>query len=66
MPLYDYKCPRCGLEEECLMRSSSDPAPCCPDAACEGQALERQLSKTAPPQFKGDGFYATDYPRRNR
>jgi putative FmdB family regulatory protein len=63
MPLNDFKCPKCGLLEELITRSS-DPAPRCPDAACEGVEMERQLALPAPAQFKGTGWYETDYRKK--
>lgn len=45
MPIYDYRCSTCGQHFELLVRSSDTPA--CPH--CAGTALERQLSRPAPP-----------------
>jgi len=44
MPIHDYRCSDCGQVFELLVRSSTVPA--CPH--CASQALERQLSLTAP------------------
>jgi putative FmdB family regulatory protein len=60
MPLYEYECSRCGKRFELLQKFSDPPtAPC----ACGG-AAHRQLSAPAV-QFKGSGFYATDYARKS-
>jgi len=57
MPLYEYRCAKCGRRTEIIQRFS-DPAPAgCPHC---GGALVKLLSSPAF-QFKGSGFYATDY-----
>jgi len=57
MPLYEYRCAKCGRRTEVIQRFS-DPAPAgCPHC---GGALVKLLSSPAF-QFKGSGFYATDY-----
>jgi putative FmdB family regulatory protein len=61
MPLYEYRCLACGHLFE-LIQKFSDPAP----ASCTrcGQGpVERQLSSPAI-QFKGSGWYITDYARK--
>ena len=42
MPLYEYRCNRCGACFEHLARSSSSPAPICPK--CGHHKTSRQLS----------------------
>ena len=59
MPLYEYKCQRCGSVFE-VMQKFSD-APLEVHTNCGG-ALERLLSPPAL-QFKGTGWYITDYAR---
>lgn len=44
MPLYEYKCPSCGFMNEILQKSSSEPAPVCPEC---GKGLEKQYSTFA-------------------
>lgn len=57
MPLYPYRCTKCGHRFEKIQSFSSDPETECPK--CGGK-LERPL--TAPGlQFKGAGWYVTDY-----
>jgi len=60
MPLYEYRCHRCGKTFEVLQKFSDDPLT--QHEECGGE-LERLLS---PPtlQFKGTGWYVTDYARR--
>jgi len=62
MPLYEYKCQRCGSVFE-VMQKFSDP-PLKVHASCGG-ALERLLSPPAL-QFKGTGWYVTDYARASQ
>jgi putative FmdB family regulatory protein len=58
MPLYEYRCEKCGRFET-LQKFSEGPLVACP--AC-GEPVERLISAPAF-QFKGSGFYITDYAR---
>ena len=60
MPLYEYECPTDGVFE--LVRKFSDP----PLAACPkcGGPVEKLASAPAI-QFKGTGWYVTDYARKS-
>jgi len=61
MPLYEYLCDACG-ERFDLIQKFTDPAPAvCPK--CGKGPVERQQSSPAI-QFKGSGFYITDYARK--
>jgi putative FmdB family regulatory protein len=59
MPLYEYKCQLCGTVFEAIQRFSDEFLTVHENC---GGALERLLS---PPilQFKGTGWYVTDYAR---
>lgn len=57
MPLYEYACRRCGKTFE-VMQKFSDP-PLTTHENCGG-AVERLISPPAL-QFKGSGWYVTDY-----
>jgi putative FmdB family regulatory protein len=59
MPLYEYKCHLCGETFEVLQRFSDHPLE--HHAACGG-VVERLISPSAF-QFKGTGWYVTDYAR---
>lgn len=61
MPLYEYQCGDCGETVEALQRLSDPPLSKC--AACGGE-LRRLLSAPAI-QFKGSGWYITDYQGKN-
>lgn len=59
MPIYEYRCPRCGHELE-VMQKVSEPAPeRCPKCDQAGP-LERLMSRTSF-QLKGGGWYADLY-----
>ena len=57
MPLYEYKCVKCGHRFEKIESLSAPTTQKCPKC---GKKAERQLSSPAI-QFKGSGWYVTDY-----
>jgi putative FmdB family regulatory protein len=57
MPIYEYKCQQCGTHIEKRQNISDQPLTKCEE--CGGK-LEKQWSRTGF-QFKGDGWYVTDY-----
>ena len=57
MPLYEYRCKQCGHQFEKIQSFSAPDEKECP--VCKGE-LERLISAPAV-QFKGSGFYSTDY-----
>ncbi|HKY34255.1 MAG TPA: FmdB family zinc ribbon protein [Candidatus Polarisedimenticolia bacterium] len=57
MPLYEYECTRCGKRVEVIQKFSDPALTRC--SACKG-ALRKLLSAPAI-QFKGSGWYVTDY-----
>jgi putative FmdB family regulatory protein len=60
MPLYEYQCDSCGHRFE-LIRKFTDPPPeACPK--CGGRVTK--LFSSPAIQFKGSGFYITDYARK--
>jgi len=59
MPVYEYKCSKCGQVFEVRQRFSD--APVTQHEGCGG-AVEKLLSAPAL-QFKGTGWYITDYAR---
>jgi putative FmdB family regulatory protein len=61
MPIYEYRCKKCGHRFEKLHQSFSEPrVKKCPEC---GGAVEQLLSAPAA-HFKGEGFYVTDYARK--
>jgi putative FmdB family regulatory protein len=61
MPLYEYLCDACGQRFELIQKFSDPPPDACPK--CGKGPVERQLSSPAI-QFKGSGWYITDYARK--
>ena len=57
MPLYEYKCVKCGHRFEKIESMSASDIKKCPKC---GAKAERQVSRSAI-QFKGAGWYVTDY-----
>ena len=62
MPLYEYECESCGHRFEMLQKVADSPLTSC--VKCEGK-VERLLSSPAI-QFKGTGWYVTDYARKGQ
>ena len=57
MPLYEYECVKCGHRFEKIESSSASTTKKCPKC---GAKAERLLAAPAI-QFKGSGWYVTDY-----
>lgn len=57
MPLYEYRCKQCGHQFEKIQSFSAPELKECPE--CNGE-VERLISAPAV-QFKGSGWYVTDY-----
>ena len=62
MPIYEYACQKCGRQHEIVQKISEKALTRCP--SCKGK-LTRLLSASAL-QFKGSGWYVTDYARPDR
>jgi putative FmdB family regulatory protein len=61
MPIYEYQCGACGHRFERIQKFSDPAQSECPNCA---QPVERLVSAPAI-QFKGSGWYITDYARKN-
>ena len=61
MPMYEYKCTKCGHEFEVIQKFSDSPVKKCKE--CNGP-LEKLISRSAI-QFKGTGWYVTDYAKKS-
>ena len=57
MPLYEYECFVCGIRFERIQKTTTEPTKVCPEC---GGAVRRLLGVPAL-QFKGSGWYVTDY-----
>jgi putative FmdB family regulatory protein len=62
VPLYEYRCDACGQRVEVIQKLSDPPPDAC--RACGKGPLVRLLSSPAI-QFKGSGWYITDYARKS-
>lgn len=63
MPLYEYECDACGQRFEVIQKFSDAPAATC--ASCGKGPVRRLLSSPAI-QFKGSGWYITDYAQKGK
>jgi putative FmdB family regulatory protein len=61
MPLYEYQCKKCGHRFEKIRKFSDPPIKKCPEC---GGAVEQLISSPAV-QFKGSGWYVTDYAKKS-
>jgi putative FmdB family regulatory protein len=61
MPLYEYECKKCGHRFEKIQLYSAKIVKKCPE--CGGQ-VEQMISAPAV-QFKGTGWYVTDYAKKS-
>ena len=61
MPLYEYQCKKCGHRFEKILKFSDKPIKKCPEC---GGPVEQLLSAPAV-QFKGSGWYVTDYAKKD-
>jgi putative FmdB family regulatory protein len=60
MPLYEYQCEACGTRVEKIQKFSDPPLATC--GACGGAM--RKLPSSPAIQFKGTGWYITDYAKK--
>ena len=60
MPLYEYECEACGHRFERIQKFSDDLVSTCP--SCGGGV--RKLVSSPAIQFKGTGWYVTDYAKK--
>jgi putative FmdB family regulatory protein len=57
MPIYEYQCSECKQRHEVIQKFSDAPLSHCP--SCGGDM--KKLPSSPAIQFKGSGFYKTDY-----
>jgi len=60
VPLYEYQCKKCKHRFEKIQKFSDRPVKKCPEC---GGPVEKLISAPAV-QFKGSGWYVTDYARK--
>ena len=63
MPLYEYECDACGRRFEVIQKFSDSHAETCKE--CGKGPVHRLLSSPAI-QFKGSGWYVTDYSQKGK
>jgi putative FmdB family regulatory protein len=61
MPLYEYECDACHHRFEVIQKFSDPPIDTCPKC---GSTVHKLMSSPAI-QFKGSGFYITDYAKKD-
>ena len=62
MPIYEYSCAKCGKTIEVIQKMSDKPLKA--HAGCGGKLTK--LISAAGFQFKGTGWYVTDYARKSK
>ena len=62
MPIYEYRCEKCGNQFEIIQKFSDRPLKSCP--TCKGKLFK--LISQAAFQLKGSGWYVTDYARKSQ
>jgi putative FmdB family regulatory protein len=63
MPLYEYECEACGQRFEVIQKFSDAPIEVC--TKC-GRGPVRKLMSSPAIQFKGSGWYITDYAQKGK
>lgn len=61
MPIYEYRCIKCGKTFDALQHMSAEPLQKC--IFCQGK-VEKLISSSSF-QFKGSGWYITDYKKKD-
>ena len=70
MPFYTFQCRKCDLKETHMRKMGDYEEPLCPKCAYDPhvqgkfEKMKKVMSEVAKPQFKGSGFYETDYKKR--
>lgn len=62
MPTYEYQCASCRHRLEALQKITAEPLTKCPE--CGKETLQRGPGGGIGLQFKGSGFYITDYAKK--
>lgn len=63
MPLYEYQCEACGNRYELIRKFSDPPLETCVKCGVAGQV--QKLVSSPAFQFKGSGWYITDYAKKS-
>ena len=65
MPLYEYECQECGAKFEVLQRLKERPLKKYECDVCDQERPVRRLVSAPAFQFKGEGWYVTDYAKKD-
>ena len=69
MPFYTFKCPECKDVKE-VLQGMNDSLPACKECSTivprNLVEMKRVFGTTGKPQFKGSGFYETDYKTKEK
>jgi len=63
MPLFDFKCAKCGFRAKDVLLADNDDPPECPKCRV---AMNKEWNKGPDIRFIGEGFYATEYGSQTR
>ena len=63
MPIYEYRCEKCGHELEAMQKMADAPLSDCPE--CQEPALKKLIS-AAGFRLSGGGWYETDFKSGNQ
>jgi putative FmdB family regulatory protein len=63
VPLYEYECDACGRRFEVIRKFSDPPVEVCKEC---GKGPVRRLLSSPAIQFKGSGWYITDYAQKGK
>ena len=63
MPLYEYQCDACGCRFEVIQKFSDPAVESCKEC---GKGPVRRLPSSPAIQFKGTGWYITDYAQKGK
>ncbi len=63
MPTYEYECRHCGHRFELFQKMTDKPLEACPKC---NKRVKRLIGSGAGIIFKGSGFYATDYRKKDK
>jgi len=72
MPFYTFKCRTCSLEKEEIRTMNDLKEPLCPkccynpEAQGKHEKMKKVFGNIGKPQFKGGGFYETDYKKKEK
>jgi len=69
MPFYTFKCPKCKDKKDVIQSIIDEDVPICKKCSSvlprKHVKMERVFGNTGKPQFKGKGFYETDYKKKS-